>query len=183
MSTLYKWFNPYDVLPKEAFIGNILDVGAADLAAQLHSKHKELIEEGIASGRYIPVDLPDDIRTWESDMRFDNILCLQMIAYIPLRHWALLFRRLIAMLNTGGHIYVMEAYNKSREESLNRYHHTFNITPDSFDRYLPNAYATVRQAQKRFSRRFGWKSLRGVRRKLFLFGSKVVFVIWEKEGV
>jgi len=183
---LYEVFNPYSCIGKDRFLGNVLDVGAGNLDAQLHSKNKTLIETAISENRYIAIDLPTDIREYETDEKFDTILCMQMIAYLPHADWKPLFDKFKRWLKPNGILIIAESFDRSQETTYNKHHQTFNIRAESFANFFPDAEYYVIRSQKRMCIRWGIKKmlihmLRKSTRHIYIHGNRMLFMLWLKE--
>jgi len=184
---LYEVFNCYDVVPRSCYEGCVLDVGAGDLSAQLYSRHKDIIQEGLKNQTYTPIDLPIDIREYEPSIKFDTILCLLMIAYIPKEDWGDLISNFKNWLRPNGRLVIAEAYNRSKRNTVNSHHRTFDITQDTFSQYLTNATYRIMQSGRRFLPRQGWGHMlrglfsRGKYRGIYWRGTKTLFVLWTKK--
>jgi len=183
---LYEVFNPYSYITQRRFHGNVLDVGAGNLDAQLHSTNKELIEEGLREGTYVPIDLPIDIREYETDTKFDTILCMQMIAYLSYADWEPLFDKFKRWLKPNGILIIAESFGRSQETTLNRYHQTFNIRAETFANFFPDAKYYVIRSQQRMCIRWGIQKmlihmLRKSTRHIYIHGNRMLFMFWLKE--
>lgn len=151
----------YDVVPKELFSGNILEIGARNGEAQLCSRHRKAFLRANREARYLGLDIlrpqspeltiiPLDFFDYDQDgQTYDLVLMLEVIEHISLRDWPLLFQKVKSCLRPNGKLFLTTPSNESAKH-LTEYlplfklepmggHVVYSITPEMVRLFLPNA--------------------------------------------
>ena len=143
----------YDNIPDCVFGNSILDIGCMDGSNALRSKHGIKFVQAVSDGKYIGVDVTDysdrylapiitmDIRDFDTDRKFDLVLCLHLVEHIPYEEWTVLFTKLRSFVSEGGYLVIDVPYNEPTYESDKLYDHVvFHIKEKTLCEYFPDAH-------------------------------------------
>jgi hypothetical protein len=156
---IYKKHWTYDNLPKEIFGSDILEIGVHTGKNQLASKYSHYF----LSPGYLGIDpvvinsdlnvIGMDIRDFKSKRKFDLILSVDSMCYIPYPDWKPLFLKMKSLLKLNGYFVIIVDYKRGTDNTFRmrvnedniKYPHAFmNITKQCFTNILPFELTLIR---------------------------------------
>lgn len=190
--------NKYDLIPEKIIekANNILDIGLGDNNNQLNSKYSKIFK----SNKYLVIDIrkiktdlnyhQTNILDFNTDKKFDLIICIEVIEHIKFSEWNNLFKKMKTLLSSNGYLLITTPYKQKLNEYLEsipeinaQIHNVFNIDKKILKHFLTNSEISIIYDSnfKTTNENYLWCILRHIKR-IFTKHKSITKVIFSKRS-